>query len=355
MRANFPDLMAKKNVLMVRNDKLGDFMLAWPAFALLKSSLPDCDIAALVPQYTRELAECCPWIDRVVVDPEPDPRGLALRRMLGKQVYDAVITLYSTSRVGFAAWWARIPVRIAPATKIAQVFCNHPVKQRRSRSEKPEYVYNLELVEHLLECWGHPPRRSVPPYLRFESSTIIDARARFCAEYRINEAQQLVFVHAGGGGSALNLSISQYATLASKLVSDGHVLVLCAGPGEATQTRQLATSLARCEHVVFESRRGLVNYAKHIAFADVFISGSTGPLHIAGALNRSTAAFYSRRRSANALRWQTLNDESRRLAFSPPPQAHEDDMNAIDLNQAANAISKHLLAKPFPIRSSKGS
>jgi ADP-heptose:LPS heptosyltransferase len=355
MRANSLDLMAKNNVLMVRNDKLGDFMLAWPAFALLKTSLPDGHIAALVPEYTRELAEFCPWIDRVVVDPEPDPRGLALSRVLSKQAYDAVVTLNSTSRVGFATWWARIPVRIAPATKIAQVFCNYPVKQRRSRSEKPEYVYNLELVEHLLERWGRPPTRSAPPYLRFESSAIIDARARFCAEYRINEAQQLVFIHAGGGGSASNLSIHQYATLASKLVSDGHVLVLCAGPGEVTQARQLAASLAGCEHVVFESRRGVVNYAMHIAFADVFISGSTGPLHIAGALNRSTAAFYSRRRSATALRWQTLNDESRRIAFSPPPQAGEGDMNAIDLNQAANTISKRLLANPNPVRPCKGS
>jgi ADP-heptose:LPS heptosyltransferase len=308
-----------------------------------------------VPQYTHELAEFCPWIDRVVVDPEPDPRGMALSRVLNQQVYDAVVSLYSTTRVGFAAWWARIPVRIAPATKIAQVFCNHPVRQRRSRSDKPEYVYNLELVEYLLEYWGYPPTRPRAPYLRFESTAIIDARARFCAEYRINEAQQLVFIHAGGGGSALNLSISQYATLASKLVSDGHVLVLCAGPGEVTQTRQLAGSLAGCEHVVFESRQGLVDYAKHIAFADVFISGSTGPLHIAGALNRSTAAFYSRRRSATALRWQTLNDESRRLAFSPPPQADEDDMNAIDLNQAANTISKRLLAKPIQTRPYNGS
>ncbi len=351
MRANSPLLMAKKNVLMVRNDKLGDFMLAWPAFALLKTSVPDCDIAALVPQYTRELAEFCPWIDQVVVDPEPDPHGLGLSRILGQQDYDAVISLYSTSRVGFAAWWSRIPVRIAPATKIAQVFCTHPVRQRRSRSEKPEYVYNLELVEHLLEHWGHPPARSAPAYLRFESTAIMDARARFCAEHRINEAQQLVFIHAGGGGSASNLTISQYATLASKLVSEGHVLVLCAGPGEVTQARQLAASLAKCEHVVFESRQGLVDYAKHIAFADVFISGSTGPLHIAGALNRPTAAFYSRRRSATALRWQTLNDESRRLTFSPPPQAGEDDMDAIDLNQAANTISERLLADPTPIRS----
>ncbi|EJS87593.1 hypothetical protein AAUPMB_13376 [Pasteurella multocida subsp. multocida str. Anand1_buffalo] len=29
-----------QKLLVVRNDKLGDFMLAWPAFAMLKQSNP---------------------------------------------------------------------------------------------------------------------------------------------------------------------------------------------------------------------------------------------------------------------------------------------------------------------------
>ncbi len=92
--------------------------------------------------------------------------------------------------------------------------------------------------------------------------------------------------------------------------------------------------------MVFDSREGLVNYARRIAFADLFISGSTGTLHIAGALNRPTAAFYPRRQSSTALRWQTINDASRRLAFSPSQHADDHDMSAIDLDRAAAAIIK---------------
>lgn len=340
--------MTARKVLVVRNDRLGDFMLAWPAFALLKSSLPNHRVEVLVPEYTRTLAEFCPWLDDVLVDPAPDPRGLRLSRALRERAYDAIVALFSTTRVGFAAWNARIPSRIAPATKLAQMFYNQRVRQRRSRSEKPEFVYNLELAEHLLEMWGRPAiRPAAPPYLRFEAAEIAETRRRFLVRHTIAAQRRLVFLHAGSGGSARNLSIAQYATLASNLrCTDGHVLVLCAGPGELTQARQLATLLNQHNHIVFESREGLVNYARHIAFADLFISGSTGPLHIAGALNRRTAAFYPRRCSATALRWQTLNEEDRRLAFSPPPEAAETDMSAIDLLQAASAINAQLLAKP---------
>ena len=96
-------------------------------------------------------------------------------------------------------------------------------------------------------------------------------------------------------------------------------------------------------HAVYQSTEGLKRFAQHIQFADVFISGSTGPLHIAGALNTATAAFYPRRRSATSLRWQTLNSEDKRLAFSPPETADEHDMGAIDIEHATGEIGSKFL------------
>ena len=55
------------NVLVIRNDKLGDFMLAWPAFAMLKASDPSLKLTALVPPYTAELARACPYLDDVII------------------------------------------------------------------------------------------------------------------------------------------------------------------------------------------------------------------------------------------------------------------------------------------------
>ena len=57
-----------KRILVVRNDKIGDFMLAWPSFAMLKRSM-ECHVTALVPAYTAPLARLCPWIDEIILDP----------------------------------------------------------------------------------------------------------------------------------------------------------------------------------------------------------------------------------------------------------------------------------------------
>ncbi|MCK5667388.1 MAG: hypothetical protein KAI17_28065, partial [Thiotrichaceae bacterium] len=78
------------------------------------------------------------------------------------------------------------------------------------------------------------------------------------------------------------------------------------------------------------------------AISDLFISGSTGPLHIAGALNIPTVAFYSARRSATALRWQTLNQGNRRLAFMPGKYTKKSTTLNFDINQCISRICEFL-------------
>ena len=328
-------------VLVVRNDKLGDFMLAYPSFALLKVSVPGAKVLALVPEYTREMAELCPWIDGVVVD--SGEGTLELGRVLRGERFDAVVALYSTSRVGIASRVAGIRHRFAPATKIAQIFFNHRFKQRRSLSEKPEFEYNLDLVREYLRNEGvEIGELPAPPYLHFAANETAALEEVFRLEHGIDQDSKLVLVHPGSGGSSRNLSLEQYAELAAALRSAaGHAVVICAGPGEVERARSLSSMMEGTRHVIYFSEQGLKRFAQHIQFADVFISGSTGPLHIAGALDRPTAAFYSGRRSATALRWRTLNSPERRLAFSASAEA--EDLSGIDVKAAAREISKRFL------------
>ena len=377
---------ALRRILVIRNDKLGDFMLAWPALALLRASLPDAHIAVLVPAYTAPLAEICPSIHSVIIDPKEQGdwrNGRALAKLLRPHRFDAVITLFSRFDTGLAVWSAGIGYRLAPATKLAQMFYNHRLKQRRSESAKPEYEYNLDLIKYFLSASNkmlqlpltpslsrqgrggreesHETRTSIllenlrdndreesplpaPPYLRFDESEMHALEQQFRHTHGIAAGRRLIFVHPGHGGSAGNLSLAQFAKLIHGLHSHGgHQVVLTAGPGEESQARELAALLNGVPHCVYISRDGLVKFARHLQFCDVFISGSTGPLHIAGALNCRTAAFYPRRRSSTALRWQTVNAADRRLAFEPPAGSGESDMQAVDVTSAAVEISEKYL------------
>jgi len=345
MTANTP---ARPRILVVRNDRLGDFMLAYPALGLLKKNMPHAEVHALIPEYTREMAEACPWIDHTVIDPGTDADLGALWglvRNIRRLGIDTAITLFSTTRVGLALYAAGVPYRLAPASKLAQVFYNHRLVQRRSRSEKPEYVYNVDLVRCFLEDRGVAlETEPAPPYLQFDTARVARLKSSFCRDRGIDCLKKLVFLHPGGGGSASNLSVEQFARLGACLEShDGHIIVVTAGPGEIETAQALSAGLTGTPHTVYQSNQGLRLFAEHIQFADLFISGSTGPLHIAGALDRPTAAFYTRRRSATALRWQTLNTPERRLAFSAENPADTEDMQSIDVDTAARTISERYL------------
>lgn len=112
------------------------------------------------------------------------------------------------------------------------------------------------------------------------------------------------------------------------------------GPDETKLADEFSTALHDISHTIVVSQQGLENFTQFINIADLFISGSTGPLHIAGALDVATVAFYPNRRSATSLRWQTLNSKHKRLFFSPK-DALSEDMTSIDIKQVSNSIITH--------------
>lgn len=335
-------------ILIIRNDKLGDFILSYPVYTLLKSAISNCEIHALVPEYTSALASIYPYIDKVIIDPGSNTtlsQQYSLLKKLRNEQYNVIITLFSTTRIGILSLLSGAKYRLAPATKIAQIFYNHRLTQRRSRSLKPEYEYNLDMAIKYLTDIGAPIKKMpTTPFLQFQEEEINELRACFCKENKLNIDNKLIFIHPGTGGSATNLNLEQYANLASNLnIDDHYTFVITAGPDEIEYANKLSRLLANIPHIVYPSTKGLVNFAKVIQLCEFFIGGSTGPLHIAGALNRPTAAFYQRRRSATPLRWQTLNSEERRLAFTPPEDEHESDMQKIDILEVANKINNKFL------------
>ncbi len=337
-----------KKILLIRNDKIGDFMLAWPALSLLKKQYPDAEITALVPEYTADLARLCEWIDCVLID-EKKPFFISdifqLKNEIKKQKFDVSISLFLQTRTSMALWLSGIKLRIGPATKIAQIFINQRLRQKRSQSAKPEYEYNIDLIKYYIYLNHDKPGETPhPPYLRFDPDEISGLQNEIRTGFDIPDNSRIIIIHPGTGGSAINLNTGQYAQLAKQLATLANVFfIITAGPGELSQATELSEKLQETRHGMHESKTGIVNFCKYINAADVFISGSTGPLHIAGALNINTVAFYPAKRSASPTRWQTTNAENKRLYFSPENPTDNPDMSTLNMSDCAHRIAEHFL------------
>lgn len=310
-----------ENILVIRNDKLGDFMQAWPAFALLKASNPTLKLTALVPSYTAPLAEICPYLDDVIIDSQKEDKADFTRLIneIKAKHFDGMISFFSNTHNGKIAWKSGIPYRLAPATKWVQFLYNHRLTQRRSRSEKSEAEYNQDLARAFLNKNRMPIVEVKPPYLIFDQSAVENQRVFLQQSLGLNADKKWIFVHSGSGGSATNLSLAQYAELIKGLLAELDCnIVLTAGPNESEKTQELAQWVNDPRVVIYDKNQGLVDFARSLACADLFIAGSTGPLHLASAFNVPTIGFYPNSRSSQPRRWKPINDKEKHLAFCPP-------------------------------------
>lgn len=63
---NNPDPYKAKNILIVKVDEIGDFVLVTPFLRELRNNYPNSKISLLVKEEAYNLAELCPYVDKVI-------------------------------------------------------------------------------------------------------------------------------------------------------------------------------------------------------------------------------------------------------------------------------------------------
>jgi len=284
-----------RTILITRHDKIGDFVLVLPLCKAIKEQCPDMRIGVLVSKVNYEFAHSIEFIDFVILLSSDFRKTVSDIR---SESPDISVSCYIDSRLGALLLAARIPVRIAPATKIAQLFFNCRVNQRRSRVEKTEWQYNLELVSALF------PDDSLvfkPPLLTFP-----DVKGK---------SRQVIFHPGSGGSSEGNLKPLDYVRLARCASTMPNLeIVFTFGPSDQLISKQIQNAVDFPAKIITEQMT-LINFCKTIAQSLLFVSTSTGPMHLAGAVNTSTLSFFGTSMFASDKRWAPINDPKHQSNF----------------------------------------
>ena len=327
-------------ILLVRNDKMGDLILSIPAISWLRKNLPNAKLVWLVKKELRDLAMLCPHVDDVIYD----DGFRSIMNKINSYQFDIALTFFSTFRIGYLLNKAKIPIRLAPKTKLAQFFYNHKIVQKRSRSQKPEYEYNTELVSELFNILQIQEIIDIdkPPYIKLDDIKNNQIKREFAKKYQIDNEKKIIFIHPGTGGSSNTLSIEDYSKICIGLRSfDDYNFIIHHSVDDERVANDLISKLPKnISTTKISPTKDKIQMVKNISVCDLFISGSTGPLHIAGALNKKTVGFYPSKKSSTSLRWQTINDFDKRLDFEDMGKAR--GAITIELNKAILEIQKHI-------------
>lgn len=282
-------------VIVSRTDRAGDLILTTPIFREIRHNLPKAHIIAHVRRYTAPILKLCSWVDEVIID-ENFPSMLSLTKKFKECQADRIIVVHPAAKVLQAAFLAGIPTRTGRASNIWQFLLNDRRVQKRSRNEMHEYLYNLQLIEGLLERIDDSP-----PELKVNPSTLTTAR-RIIAQESLSKP---VLIHPGHGGSAYNLSPQQYAQITRFILAAGFQVAVTLGPGEEHLAKYFnpEPGLALIKNIPdLEILAGVISQCR------LFVGGSTGPMHLAAALNLPVLAFFPPVRAMTPKRWGPVCD-----------------------------------------------
>ncbi len=318
------DEVKNPRILVARPDRIGDVVLSTPVISALRKQYPNAHITFLVRDFVAPLIRNIPDVDAVFIyDPNGRHSGLSgffrLMEELKAQDFSIAIVLHSTFRIAAALFGVGVPNRIGPLSKLhSYLFYNRGSRQRRSLVEMHEADYNLQLLRKLgirIESHKQPTKVAV-------SEERAAWAKRWLAEQGWDRAardekglgKKLVAVHPGMGGSALNWPENHYVELVRGIVKEGHEVLLTGGPGEAPLLERMRIQAAKTETNVLvygsEKAGGVDHLAALFGEVDLVVAPSTGPLHIAVAMNKPVVTFYPPIRVQSAIRWGPYVEDS---------------------------------------------
>lgn len=116
---NYPDLTKIRKILVIKMRHLGDVLLSSPVFSLLKSSLPNAQIDALIYEDTFAMLEGLPFINHYFLQKRDQGSfiqkigaDLSLYRNIRSEKYDLVINLTEGDRGAFVALISKAPIKV---------------------------------------------------------------------------------------------------------------------------------------------------------------------------------------------------------------------------------------------------
>ena len=260
----------------------------------------------LVAKVNVSIAKKLDFIDDVI---EYTDDTFSLLKRLSPYKFDVSISGYIDMNLGFSLFLARIPIRISPATKIAQLFFNSKIKQRRSKVEKTEWAYNLDLLKQFDENLN----------INF-STPLID--------FNLKREKFIIFHPGFGGSSDGNLEIDEYLSLAK--MASKYTKIVFSFTLDDSKTKEFIINNLDFDLTIRDDFASLWDYSIFIAKSSLFVSTSTGPMHLAGLTNTPTLSFFGSNLFASSKRWATISDKKYQNNYEIPSESRNEFYNTIE-------------------------
>lgn len=289
--------MSRKKILLVRTDRLGDVILSTPVATALKKKWPETHVTFLARRYTAEILRCHPHVDDSL---ELDGAEIAgdfsrLRRVLRQKEFDTAIVLHPRPELAWAIWRSGIAQRVGSGYRWYSFLFNRRVFEHRKNAAHHEAEYNLRLLQ---------PLGITEAEVEFHFTLALKERERIDAKLdALGVGARPIILHPGSGGSARDWPPEYFANLADLLRQQTGLPVVFTGAGNEAALMAAILQQTTTKPISLCDRLSLTELARLCQRAAIFVSNSTGPLHLAVMVGTAVVAFYPPIQACRPERW----------------------------------------------------
>jgi lipopolysaccharide heptosyltransferase II len=284
-----------RRVLVLRLERIGDLLMTFGALASLRARLPHAEIDLCVASWNEPLARAMAVADRVdVLDPPwlareqpgaPWARLRAHARGWRRNRYDLAINLEPDIRSNLLLWWSGALRRVGYFTGGGGALLTDQAAYNPALHTHDNAMRLVGLaVPDLADTPPVRPRLHVPDAARERARGLLaPAAGAVC-----------VGIHASGGRPVKQWHLGRFAEVATALGREyGVAIVLTGTLAEAAIVREVEASIPSDVRVLNLCGPGdVLDLAAVLERLDVFVTGDTGPMHLAAAVGTPVVALF---------------------------------------------------------------
>ena len=275
-------------------------MLSTPLPREIKKHFPDAFIAVLVKKYTQAVYENNPFVDQIILWDDFPQETLSDFFKKVKEIrrykFNHAFMILPDERINYALFFAGIKHRYGTGWKIFQALTGvKSVSRNKYIPLRHEADYALDFARTIgINSFNYASEIHLTEEEKKESA---DRKRMFCPN-----GEKLVAVHSTYGFSTPNMPASEYGKLVRRLSKTPGVRVI-------VTDFAVPEELQNIENAIYLSRKGR-DFFIDVAMADLLISSSTGPSHVAAALKVPTLTLFCRLPAASPQLWSPIGNDA---------------------------------------------
>jgi lipopolysaccharide heptosyltransferase II len=284
-----------ERILLLRLERIGDLLMTHEAIARARQLWPSAEIDLAVGGWNAPLARRIPEVSRVDVIDVPwlarEGTGLSWPALISHargwrtRRYDLAINFEPDIRSNFLMWHSGAPRRVGYWTGGGGAFLTDALA----------YDPSVHVATNAQRLLTHVDVRagalsSAPPRLTIDAAS--EAAAAHALAH-VPAAHRLVGLHVSGGRESKQWHLSRFAAVGRQLAQEPNVtLVLTGGAGDRPLVDEVKSQLGTAPVVDTTATLDLPATAALLSRLTMFITGDTGPMHLAASVGTPVVALF---------------------------------------------------------------